>query len=184
MSVEAVYTRMQRLGDMLKLIGVLSAAFSVTLSLGLGFATVLWRAYDGRELLRDLLGITELHLMVQNEDGIISVQPPRSYAITPVSKRDPIVHATYYARRTERGVPCTAEKVVFIFSGSKNNPKPGELLTEIMQVGRDWGVLEVDVKVPDVISTGPVIMAAQVTYTCPWGTETDDLPPLQFILTD
>jgi hypothetical protein len=179
-----MYGQMQRIGDLIKLMAVLCGAFSFTLSLGLGFATVLWRAYDGRELVRDVLGITELHLMVQNEDGIISVQPPRSYAITPVSKRRPIVYATYYARRTERGVPCTAEKVVFIFSGSKNSPKPGELLTQIMQVGRDWGVLEVEVKVPDSISTGPVIMAAQVTYSCPWGTETDDLPPLQFILTE
>jgi len=120
----------------------------------------------------------------RSAEGVLEDRDGYSYALTPVSRSLPLITATFYLRRTEAGANCTATNVIPMFEGSRHIPRAGRMVTEMVQIGTDWTVVEIQAEVPRALSNGRAVMWLVVDYVCQEGVVRDQTSPVVFEFTE
>lgn len=159
--------RIKILLDLVKIGAVVAAFLLPMLSV---FALGFWALW-GRtliEIAREEIGINEITAALRDlsgESGVLQSRAGFSYVLEPV-RRGETLTAVFHLRRTELGAGCQALGATPIFTGPRNIPLPGVLLSPVQQIGREFRPVEILISVPRSLAPGRIGLFVTVEYDC------------------
>ena len=116
---------------------------------------------------------------LNGEDRVIEVLDGSAFAEEPVYPGENIA-LRWTVRRTDLGAACHAEGATPIFVALDGIPRPGQLVTPIVQFGTEFLPRRVVVAALDPLTPGRVSAHVEVRYRCGQETVYDELPRVVF----